>query len=321
VSVDLTEVAVAIIGFNRPDFIRMRLRDLEQVVDKFPTYVSLDGPRTNRTEDIEAQNLIMEILNDSKYSKVKVIKGKANYGCDKHIPNTIEEILGKHNFVLIVEDDVSVSSQALLEMANKMIANEYEGKINPVLGISSLTKNILGLKNRWRYSKYFTAWGYGLSRAFWKEHLSVQSEASKVEVVDDLMRESKVWMELSSRRQEIWRERLLRGNYDYQIQQTLFAKNIETVTPVFRILTNHGHGDARASHTKFGQPSYLKEKVPESNYVFHSSRIEKNRLLLLYLHFLDSNTWAGDGIFSVRGRTFGFRTLFRRLFNKKSLNR
>jgi hypothetical protein len=114
------------------------------------------------------------------------------------------------------------------------------------------------------------------------------------------------------RKVRIWEERFNRKIYDYEIQESMYKFQIRAIAPRFRIVGNLGHGPD-STHTKFATPKYLRR--PLDNRLL-APRIDFKTLKTVervILDFMDSKTFGGDSIFSVRGRTFGIRSLFRSL--------
>lgn len=316
----MEEVAIVIIGFNRPDFVQLRLKEIQgDVLKTFPLYVAVDGPRINVIDDKKAHESIVKAVNKCQAKNLQIIKRKVNLGCDLHIPTTIDEILMKHKFIIVIEDDVSVNADVILNLANKIIESSQSGLLNPVIGISCLTRNWISRQNAWRKTTYFSAWGFALSREFWSLHKSFQEMNLKRDVEKQL-EHSRYWANISSRKKRIWLERFKRGNYDYQIQKTIFARNIEVFAPAYRIISNEGHADSRAMHTKHKKPFYLRSKVADANFQFNNFNVLQKESAMKFFTFVDSNTWAGDGLLSIRGRLFGIRTLVRFLLSRLHLS-
>lgn len=308
--------AILLIAFNRPDFIEERLQEVESLLEEFQFYVAIDGPKSNLGSDIAARGEIMQMLNFPSYRGIKVINREENLGCDIHIPKAIEEVLEDCEAVIVIEDDVKMHCDAVLQIAQKVFENRQLGLLGPVLGMSSLTRNFLLRKNRWRQVRYFSPWGFGLTREFWRAHWQVHQLVDKGKRLEEIMANSKYWKVLSKRQQNIWIERFNRGNYDYQIQQTIFAKNIQVSAPLFRMVSNVGHGDLRATHTKSKTPAYLKSVIQYKNYKFSKSTFSRFSFHAIVAELWDSNTWVGDGFIGVRGRTFGVRTILKICYSK-----
>ena len=119
--------------------------------------------------------------------------------------------------------------------------------------------------------------------------------------------------ESSKRKRDIWKERFNRGIYDYEIQETLFAHEIVTFAPRFRIVGNIGHGP-NATNTSFATPRYLHGSLDNSLLAIDIRLIRHKNLQQKALNFMDSKTFGGDSLTSIRGRTYGIRSWLKSIF-------
>lgn len=313
--------AILLIAFNRPEFFKARIFTLEKLAkNSNQIYIAIDGPRSGNNKDILAINEIFSILESSPIcASIKLMKSNINKGCDNHILDSIDEVLKTHKSLIVIEDDVSLSGSGidrLLEMTQKVAK---EGGINPVVTMSGLSRRGWIGKNSWRQSFYFSAWGFGLNRNFWKLH-SIDRKYSNGTEVEIRLENSSNWKKLSKRKQLLWLERMSRRNYDYSIQRTIFIENLQTFAPIFRIVDNVGHGSLGATHTRHKKPKFLQNSVSGINDSFKTHTVN-NTLLTRLLIWLDSHTWAGDGYLSARGRNIGIRSLIKRVLRPTIGNR
>jgi hypothetical protein len=149
-----------------------------------------------------------------------------------------------------------------------------------------------------------------LNKEFWQIHKEILKLQDPV-VLEELFSNSHTWHSMSRRKRSIWAERICRSNYDYLIQRTLFLKGLHTIAPIFRVSDNLGHGSTDAVHTRFKTPMFLRFLVFGKNTIFRSEIVSGEKINWI-LAWLDSQTWAGDGLLSVRGRTRGIRSYLRK---------
>lgn len=309
----MKKIGILIVGFNRPILLEKRIRDVIPLKQYgVQIYVYLDGPRAGNQDDEVQSRCCTEVINNRLWiDKIETKIRDKNLGCDLHIPTSISETLEKCEGVIVIEDDVSLSPFAL----NEMILQLKSQSASSTFCLVSMSFTSLRLPrglNIWRRSMYFSAWGYAVSRKFWQLHQMNQEKTLNWSAIENELQKSQLWRELSNRKKAIWRERFMRGNYDYQIQKTLFLNNTKSIAPLFRISDNEGHGDVRAVHTSHKMPRYLKRRVLNRKLHF----IFGTRVMDWYqgiFRLLDSNTWGGDGYLSARGRTKGIRTYLRQL--------
>jgi hypothetical protein len=305
-----------LIGFNRPNLLRARLEELERFKDtNISIYISIDGPRTNNQNDILQISDIRKILNKNQI-KVAFTSwfSSTNNGCDIHIHNSINKVLNTNDVVVVIEDDIVASFNAITELLSQAEREVSQGSISPVVMMSGISRKILFRENRWRKSNYFSAWGFALNSKFWALHTECLRIKDTHQIESKLL-DSHQWQKLSKRKKEIWRERISRTNYDYAIQRTIFLEELQTIAPAFRISGNVGHGIPGAAHTRFRTPWYLRHSVIGVNDHFRLNSLRSGSFEKI-LKWIDSQTWAGDGLLSVRGRTWGIRTVLKEILGR-----
>ncbi len=309
----MVKPAILIIGFNRPQMIKERLAAVSPLVDQGTNvYVSIDGPRNGNTNDKESIEQILRHIEASQSSNhISQWLSSTNSGCDAHIFNSIGKILENHEIVVVIEDDIEISASAVNHVIDKAKETLGKGLPNPVVTMSGLSRGFPGIDNRWRESNYFSAWGFALNRIFWEQHTNNLKIINSSEV-EMKLKSSSSWQKLSKRKKELWLERVNRGNYDYAIQRTIFLDEIKSIAPVFRLSNNIGHGVSGASHTRFKTPWFLRYSVMERNDRWKEKSLG-SRWLIAILKWLDSQTWAGDGLLSARGRNVGVRTALKKI--------
>lgn len=305
-----------LIGFNRPNLLRARLEELERIRDKKVTiYISIDGPRPNNPEDILHINDIRKLLNDSGMrDSFTSWFSLQNSGCDIHIYDSINKVLTTNDIVAVIEDDIAASSNAITELLSQAEREFSQGSSSPLVMMSGISRKISFTKNRWRKSNYFSAWGYALNRKFWAIHTECM-KISDPKIIESKLLESYQWQKMSERKKIIWRERISRSNYDYAIQRTMLMEQLNSIAPIFRISDNVGHGIPGAAHTRFRTPWFLRYPVFGKNDHFRSNNLSTGVTGGL-LKRIDSQTWAGDGLLSVRGRTRGIRTVLKEILGR-----
>jgi hypothetical protein len=313
-------ICILLIGFNRPDLIEARLEEvLKYSPGHIPIRLSIDGPRKGNYEDSVSQKKILRI--SEKYRKAfderMITEVQANnLGCDNHIYQAITKAMVQFEAVICLEDDIQIGPQTVQAFIDKYMASSA----HVICGMSTFKSNgrfnkIL-LTNKWREGKYFSAWGYLISREFWNNF----AITTHINAIEYKLEPSKYWKKLSKNKKITWLGRFQRGNIDYQIQLEAFSKNISIILPIFRIIDNSGLGDPRATHTYHKRPKSMFGQGPSTIFPSPNSNL-RNAFLTSFLNTVDSNTWAGDGVLSVRGRRTGIRTASRRLIKIASKSR
>lgn len=307
---------VLLIGFNRLSLFKDRLKELENLVGSdIKIFISVDGPREGNQNDTAAiKDIQYEIENSSVSEFADIWFSEKNEGCDAHIFQSITKALLSCEYLAVIEDDIEITKDVVIEMLDVGENLPANLTLSPVIAMSGLFWRLPFVRTRWRETSYFSAWGYVIQRKFWEIHtIRVQSMNTHEDSIR--LEHNPFWTKMPSRKKYIWGERMQRKNYDYAIQKTLFTYKIPTIAPVTRLINNVGHGIADASHTRFKTPWYLKSTAPQfrTEKKIYRTPIPKRIKPLIWL---DSQTWAGDGLLSARGRTIGIRTTLRKIARK-----
>lgn len=307
-------IAILLIGYNRVGLLRENINLCYAVAKEssINLYISVDG--VIESEKLELKNSpIAELEEDLKKLNSDNVKFRfleVNLGCDKHIPSAIDWVLNESRGVIVIEDDVKMSYESIKTIKTRLEYEIERKRHFPIVSMSGMSSIFIPF-NSWRTTFYFSPWGYALSSEFWEIHKAALRNLEANSNLDFHLKGTKPWVNFSERKKNIWRERLMRGNYDYKIQATIFHKSMKVNAPLFRIADNVGHGVEDATHTQHPRPQYLNRKVNQIKRNF-DAEVSSNALLKL-LVFFDSNTWAGDGSWTSRGRTAGLRTLIRNI--------
>jgi hypothetical protein len=302
------EVPLLIIGFNRPDLLAKRL---DEVFSSFlipnSVTISIDGGDVHRNE----MKQVLDIYSE-KYP-FKVISRDENLGCSKHILKAVTEILEKNLYVVVLEDDVSISPQFMGAVCQELVKLGEHSDVATVGAFSPFAQrnnHFNVIRNYWRKTNYFSAWGWGTSKYFWDSFIQFPS----TEELTTSLEKSRSWQELNSRKKRIWMSRFERQVWDYQVQFNLFAQDKLNLLPYFRLIDNEGFSDSRSTHTKHRRPWNLfglgySASIPA---LIQKESIHRR----IVWKFLDANLWAADGILNARGREKGVRTLLKELFSR-----
>jgi len=307
----IPEIGVVLILYNREQLAIKRFEELKKLTKLgIRLYVSIDAtPSSDHLVDSNA-DLIGYATSLEPEMNVATYVEEINQGCDRHIPRAISRVLEECEAVFVIEDDVKMSVSAIQKSISKMTAVLKSNEMQPVISMSGLTRTLWSQKNPWRRTPYFSPWGFGINRKFWRAHLELEEERKRKSNFQLETPKSSYYWSLGGRRKFIWNERCFRGNYDYSIQATLFQLGLDSIAPTLRIADNEGFGGLDSTHTRFGKPRFLKidsRRVSE----FSLTSELTCRICAKFLVYLDSITWAGDSLISKRGRIVGLRSLLR----------
>ena len=246
-----------LIGFKRVDFLKSRLIEIEK---NFPVdvYISIDGPAST----VEAQ-LISEFLKSQSEVKRDVKFNhricEENMGLAAHIVDSANQMFLEYSHVILIEDDVSISATFVESMLRGFMEMEKDSSIAGVGGFSSFRKApFFKSKNKWRSTKYFSAWGWGTNREQWS-HYTLELP---INYVDELANSSS-WAALSDHQKKLWLSRFdktLVGapfTWDYQMQYDYFKRSVHMLLPTQRFSDNEGFGDRFGTNTVGKRPKWM----------------------------------------------------------------
>ena len=284
--------AVLVLGYSRPEFVKNRLEELSLWVSSGnKVYVSIDGSKKNADSTISKD---FDYLED-QFPQFNWIRRKENLGLVNHLTTQIEWCLETYENVVIVEDDISISLSSLSAI-DEVLSEPLDPSVMTVGLFGSLPANaaFLALNNRWRKSRYFSAWGWGIQREAWSLYSPEIVKQKGLEVLN----KSNYWRELNNeqRRRWIYRFSKVKDNprltWDYQMQFISFANDLVHILPKYRLCDNVGFGDLRATNTTEHRPRWYRgkmtRKTPKSREDFIGQK--QGRLL----EIIDSYTWIGD---------------------------
>lgn len=298
---DLSAVTL-LIGYKRIDLIERRLQELKLNM-KIPVFVSIDGGLTE-SENVEFRDLLGERHWQEDFDSFSYRILKNNFGLSNHITSTITECLENYDYVIVIEDDVLISKNFI---ASIMSGFEIQRRCPDIYAVGgfSVYKNWMGfgLQNRWRKSKYFSAWGWGTSRIVWEKYqLHLPHNHSR------LLQDSDAWNRLGKNKQFIWLGRFGKVStikprtWDFQMQFLMFIDGGQMLLPTARISDNEGFNNKWSTHTTGDRPRWMLKmgttlKVPKPVI---------SRASLLY-EFGDSLTIGSDNWVFTKVRTLVFR--------------
>lgn len=280
--------AVLLIGYKRIDFIESRLHELSKN-SRIPIIASIDG------SDELTENLIAKSINDFTVGHpkmdIKLIIRKQNLGLARHVTLAISEVLDEYDQVIVVEDDIVLSQSFVNNLLNGFQLMKLNQNIGVVGGFSFFVGDYFNFNSgKWRTSRYFPAWGWGIDRKNWRDYeLTIPSDFLT------LLNQSQTWQSLSKYRKLMWSYRFKKVasdtpfTWDYQMQYMLFRQDLVTLLPTCRISDNEGFGSAASSNTKDERPRWMGEER-----VFHGVLQTKISKFSSIYEIADAFTIAGD---------------------------
>jgi hypothetical protein len=282
------EVALLLVGYKRVDFLIDRLKEIKSNIP-IPVYISVDGS-DKLTED-EITKAVQNFISENRNMDITFKLQERNLGLAHHITTTISALLDKYPRLIVVEDDVVISSQFVKIMIAGLELSLADKTIGAVGGFSLFTsKNIFSRKVIFRKSKYFPSWGWAINKQNWGRFDLSLPKDFELKLVD-----SRTWSSFGSFRKSLWRSRFQKvtganpPTWDYQMQYMLFKHDLKVLNTTQRISDNVGFSSFQSTNTVGRRPKWM-GSLGVSNSGFHESISAASKIY----SFFDSFTIGGD---------------------------
>ena len=276
----ISEIGVLLLGFNRPELLKKRIDEIHNSkVENL--YISIDGGSKSHTKEMES----IKQYAQNKFSKLYYFNlnhYRDNLGLVKHITGEISNVLAKHPYVIVIEDDIKISTNFINNMIDGLNIHERDSSIGIVTGFSPL--HFKYPRNKWRISRYPYIWGWACSRAVWQ---SYTYDLSEVDIEQKLL-DSKSWNNLKPSQKIKWLGlfRKVQVNpletWDSQLVYLSYCKDFINLTPIYSMVGNEGFNDSRAVHTKGKKP-----KLVTTLNINHTIITKKSKYLNTISNFID----------------------------------
>jgi hypothetical protein len=194
---------------------------------------------------------ILEIINSVNFFKKKIIvKRKKKYGLKKNILNGIDQVFIKYNKIIILEDDLEITSNFLEHMNKLLKFFEKNTNIYTVCGFSFINFNKFSFLKKTNFicSKRPNCWGWATWKKKWEILKKIKDkEYCKSTYGNDLilMNEKKNINSLNS-----WA-------FDWTVKHIL--NNKHCIYPKFSLVKNNGDD-------KFSTNNFFKTKKKIYNF-------------------------------------------------------
>lgn len=280
--------AILILAYQRPDFLLNRLKEVAGMTEK-NVIISVDSDYNRNSE---LRNRFNELK--SLFPNYTWIFRERNLGLSKHIYTAVSEVLQDFENCVVIEDDVSVHELALKSLIERLSVRLPSDILTVGLfgGLPSIRNLEKLFQNRWRKTRYFSAWLWGIQREDWK--------GFSLEIVRDSPIDKREIFKLAVSRKThlIWTYRLRKVElnpqftWDYQMFFYGVIEGKKHLLPIMRAADNLGLGDPRATNTKHKKPFWYVGNRCNSSITPNPQL--RSKVVSFLLQEIDAITWAGD---------------------------
>lgn len=246
--------------FNRPDTTAEVFAKIREVKPK-KLYISADGPRTNRADDIikcqEARSIVNKIDWDCE---VKTLFNKENKGCGKAVSDGIRWFFDNVSEGIILEDDC-LPGDDFFKFCETML-DRYRSN-EKVLHIGT---NNFQFGRKWGNGDYYFStfahiWGWATWGRAWSKYEfdianseSISDQSFKYAFKDNQAAKDyfiNVFKKVANHEVDTW---------DYQWQHAIIKNNGLSICPNVNLVKNIGYRED-ATHTKLNEPEWNKNNI------------------------------------------------------------
>lgn len=165
---------IVLFVYNRPWHTLQTLEALanNQLAKDSVLYIYADGAKNDATEDTISK--IKETRNTIKQKQwcgeVHIIESDKNKGLAKSIREGINDIITKHEKVIVLEDDIVTSSGFLSYMNNALTLYENKDKVMHISGFVPVTTGGSQLPETY-FLRFMSCWGWATWKRAWDKFI------------------------------------------------------------------------------------------------------------------------------------------------------
>ncbi len=249
------------IVFNRPDQTRQvfsRIRDAKPR----RLYVSADGPRADRPDDLESTKATRAIFDEVDWDcEVKTLFRDQNLGCKTAIKTGLDWFFDQEEEGIILEDDC-IPEPTFFRYASELLDRYRDDeRIATIAGTNYLLES-QKFDSSYYFTKYLFVWGWASWRRVWKEYdFEIKTwpkyrDEGRLHRVFPKPRSLRYWTWIFDRTYD---ETL--NAYDYQFFYSQMVNNRMSIAPVKNQITNIGWGGS-STNTAHKNPEMGMDTFP-----------------------------------------------------------
>lgn len=254
---------VLFLVFNRPSTTKMVFDSIRQA-KPLRLYVAADGPRENRSEDVELCQEVKKIVSNIDWDcEVVTLYRSQNLGCKKAVSSAITWFFENEEEGIILEDDV-LPLPCFFEYCDELL-DKYrnEERVAMISGNNLISKRF-NSEESYFFSHYANIWGWATWRRVWtqydvemKDWVSWSKKGNLKNVSDDTPYFEYYWKDQI---QAIYDGKM--DTWDFQLFFLLWRIKGLCIVPKNNLTGNLGFGTL-ATHTTGELPACVKESEPE----------------------------------------------------------
>ncbi len=274
-NIEKNAAPVAVFVYNRLEHTKRLFESLKKnkYADYSDVYIFSDGAKSSKDQSVYNKNKIQVAQVRDYISKIKGFKNvyityrEKNYGLAKNIISGVTDVLTKSNKIIVLEDDLVVSSAFLVYMNLALDRYEHEERVYSVSGYSYINKRFI--KNRMPETFFLPvtcSWAWGTWKSCW---LQFDFKAEGWQSVFDSRMERKRFDFGDSVDYSIMLKEQMENDIDSWAVRwywTVYKNNGLTLYPLHSYADNRGF-DGSGIHTKDRKPGGMQLSLNEKERV------------------------------------------------------
>jgi hypothetical protein len=251
------DVPILYLVFNRPQE-TLQSFEVFRKIKPAKLYISADGPRNNRTDDIENTEKVKQIVAQVDWEcEVKTLFNETNQGCRGAVEAALKWFFSNEAEGIIIEDDI-IPNAAFFDFCKIMLHRYRNDKT--IFSINGCSIGYQNAKESYGLTRYFNMWGwatwkrtYELVQATWKDF------DPKVPIGDSKSIKKSVHLPVPFGGNEKWLQHWQQifidtyngaiNTWDHQWVYTAFKTNKYCIRPSENYVVNIGFGENATHHT------------------------------------------------------------------------
>ena len=273
------KTAAAFLVFNRPELTE---RVFEEIRKARPPklLVVADGPRPHCPSDIEQCERVRAIIDRVDWDcKLYRNFSTTNMGCGRRVSSGIRWIFEQVEEAIIVEDDCLPDQSFFLFCEELLERYRHDERVGFIGGVN-FQRSKRSLPHSYYFSRGHYIWGWASWRRAWRGYdfnMSMWPGLRKNEWLKKLFSDKGVVRYYTYSFDQTY-EHLI-DTWDYQWFFHCWVRNLWEIMPNVNLVTNIGHSEALATHTKSQSKTLNVPAQPIQFPLSHPSEIVLDRLM------------------------------------------
>jgi glycosyltransferase involved in cell wall biosynthesis len=256
---------IAIFGYNRPNHLKRCLESLQNNKEAISSdvYIFLDGPKSNsEVSRVEATRAVAKL--PYRFGKIIITEQEENLGLGKSILSGIDTVLAENPKIIVLEDDLEVTSHFLKYMNQGLAIYESEKKVASIHGYNYQFTNAID-------EPYFIRGADCLGWATWADRWRLFNKNSQ-DLYQTLLSEnllSDFDLDGAFAYSKSLNDEAKNGFHSWAIHwhATAFVNNLLTLYPG-KSLVKYNGADGSGTHFAINEKIWETEISQKSNWVF-----------------------------------------------------